>query len=94
MRARYLTVAGLVASSAISIIWFALSPSITSAQTKSCYPPEYNASGDLLLPRNFHEWIYVGSPLSARGEGGNILTYSAGRLATGIVWISSQADSS
>jgi hypothetical protein len=70
MRARYLTVAGLVASSAISIIWFALSPSITSAQTKSCYPPEYSASSDLLLPRNFHEWIYVGSPLTPNALNG------------------------
>ena len=45
-------------------------PSVTSAQTKSCYPPEYNASGELLLPRNFHEWIYVGSPLTPNALNG------------------------
>ena len=70
MQSRYLMVAGLVASTAISIIGFALSPSTTSAQTKSCYPPEYNGSGDLLLPRNFHEWIYVGSPLTPNALNG------------------------
>jgi Cytochrome P460 len=70
MRARYLALAGLVASSMISIMGFALLPSITSAQTKSCYSPEYNASGDLLLPRNFHEWIYVGSPLTPNALNG------------------------
>ena|SRR5262249_38904963 len=70
MRPRYLTVAGLVASGMISIIGFALLPSITSAQTKACYPPEYNASGDLILPRNFHEWIYVGSPLTPNALNG------------------------
>jgi hypothetical protein len=26
--------------------------------------PQYNAAGELLLPKNFHEWIYVGSPLT------------------------------
>ena len=24
----------------------------------------YEAAGDLLLPKNFHDWIYVGSPLT------------------------------
>jgi hypothetical protein len=26
--------------------------------------PQYNVAGELLLPKNFHEWIYVGSPLT------------------------------
>jgi hypothetical protein len=34
------------------------------ARTRSRYLPEYNASGELILPKNFHEWIYVGSPLT------------------------------
>jgi hypothetical protein len=25
------------------------------------YLPEYTASGDLVLPKNCHEWVYVGS---------------------------------
>lgn len=35
-----------------------------TAATKTCYPAEYTASGDLILPKNFHEWVYVGSPLT------------------------------
>lgn len=28
------------------------------------YLPEYNSKGELLLPKNFNEWVYVGSPLT------------------------------
>jgi hypothetical protein len=28
------------------------------------YLPEYTDDGDLILPKNFHEWVYVGSPLT------------------------------
>jgi cytochrome P460 len=28
------------------------------------YLPEYTDDGDLILPNNFHEWVYVGSPLT------------------------------
>jgi hypothetical protein len=28
------------------------------------YLPEFNAAGELLLPKNFHAWVYVGSPLT------------------------------
>ncbi len=28
----------------------------------SRYLPEYTKDGDLVLPKNFHEWVYVGSP--------------------------------
>jgi hypothetical protein len=31
---------------------------------KPRYLPEYTASGELILPKNFHEWVYVGSPLT------------------------------
>ena len=66
-------VAGLFATCAISITGFALSqPSVSGAQTKTCYPPEYNASGDLILPRDFHEWIYVGSPLTPNALNGGM----------------------
>jgi hypothetical protein len=32
--------------------------------TADRYLPEYNSAGELLLPKNFHEWIFVGSPLT------------------------------
>src|SRR3984893_11980487 len=34
------------------------------ARTRPRYLPEYTASGELILPNSFHEWIYVGSPLT------------------------------
>jgi Cytochrome P460 len=40
---------------------------------KDCQPrylPEYTASGDLILPKNFHEWVYVGSPLTPNALNG------------------------
>jgi hypothetical protein len=42
----------------------------SNAQTATCYPPEYTASGDLILPKNFHEWVYVGSPLTPNALNG------------------------
>lgn len=31
------------------------------------YLPEYTDSGDLILPKNFNEWVYVGSPITPNG---------------------------
>src|ERR1044072_8195574 len=35
-----------------------------SSLTRKRYLPEYTESGDLMLPKNFNEWVYVGSPLT------------------------------
>lgn len=40
------------------------------AQAKKRYLPEYTESGDLILPKNFHEWVYVGSPLTPNALNG------------------------
>jgi hypothetical protein len=48
----------------IAIAVFAQLLSSSSAQTQSCYPPKYTDCGDLILPENFHEWLYVGSQLT------------------------------
>src|SRR3546814_18164437 len=40
------------------------------ATTKTCYPAKYTESGDLILPENFHEWVYVGSPLTPNALNG------------------------
>ena len=66
MRTTYLgamAVTALVTSGVIATTLFAQSSSSSSGQT-ACYPPEYTASGELILPKNFHEWVYVGSPLT------------------------------
>ena len=41
-------------------------------QTRPRYLPEYTASGDLILPKNFHEWVYVGSPLTPNALNGGM----------------------
>jgi hypothetical protein len=65
MRIRFTAVTVLVASAVIVTTVFAqwLSSS-AQTQTSPRYQPEYTASGDLILPKNFHEWVYVGSPLT------------------------------
>jgi hypothetical protein len=55
MRVRSLAVTASIASSVIVTTVFAQSPR---------YLPEYTPSGDLILPKNFNEWVYVGSPLT------------------------------
>jgi hypothetical protein len=37
---------------------------VGDAQINSRYLPEYTASGDLMLPKNWRQWIYLGSPLT------------------------------
>ena len=60
----FLAVATSIATGVIITSVFAQSPPGT------CYPPEYTASGELILPKNFHEWIYVGSPLTPNALNG------------------------
>ncbi|MGE4406232.1 cytochrome P460 family protein [Pseudomonas sp.] len=38
-----------------------------NTQARERYLPEYTKSGELLLPKNFNEWIFVGSPLTPNG---------------------------
>ena len=41
-----------------------------SSLTRKRYLPEYTESGDLILPKNFNEWVYVGSPLTPNALNG------------------------
>src|SRR5262249_55321300 len=34
--------------------------------------PEYTASGELVLPKDYHEWVYVGSPLTPNALNGGM----------------------
>jgi Cytochrome P460 len=70
MRATFLALTASIASGVIVIAAFAQSPSDSGAQTKPRYLPEYTASGDLVLPKGFHEWVYVGSPLTPNALNG------------------------
>jgi hypothetical protein len=68
MQVRSLAATALIATNVIAVSLFM--PSNSSAQTRTCYAPEYTPSGDLLLPKNFQEWIYVGSPLTPNALNG------------------------
>jgi hypothetical protein len=60
-----LLVAGAVFSTvAITAVFAQSEPNGGSASTRTRYLPEYTASGDLILPKNFNEWVFVGSPLT------------------------------
>ena len=45
-------------------------PATVNAATRARYLPEYSAAGDLILPKNFHDWVYVGSPLTPNALNG------------------------
>jgi Cytochrome P460 len=72
MSVRFLTATAAIASGIIVATVLVQSFSISSAQTEtsSRYLPEYTADGDLILPKGFHEWVYVGSPLTPNALNG------------------------
>ena len=41
-----------------------------AASTTQRYLPEYNDKGELLLPKNFEKWVFVGSPLTPNALNG------------------------
>jgi hypothetical protein len=53
-------VTGVIAS-AVLAEWFSTSG---AQQTPPRQLPEYTASGDLVLPKNWREWVFVGDPLT------------------------------
>jgi len=70
-----MTRSGILAATA-SVACAAIATSLL-AQTNApnddksaCHPPQYTSSGDLILPKNFHEWVYVGSPLTPNALNG------------------------
>jgi hypothetical protein len=64
-------IVGAVSCAVFATVAFAQSGSNDdSALTRKRYLPEYTASGDLILPKNFNEWVYVGSPLTPNALNG------------------------
>jgi hypothetical protein len=73
MRVKSPTAAALISGGVIAttvLIQSLLSSNAQTASNTQCYPPEYTASGELILPKNFREWIYVGSPLTPNALNG------------------------
>jgi Cytochrome P460 len=61
-------IATAVSSALVMTAAFAQSSSNDgSTQTRKRYLPEYTKPGELILPKNFNEWIFVGSPLTPNG---------------------------
>jgi hypothetical protein len=49
---------------------FAQTSSTESSLNRTRYLPEYTESGELKLPKNFNEWVFVGSPLTPNALNG------------------------
>jgi hypothetical protein len=43
----------------------------SAAQTASLCLPEYLADGSLVLPKNWHGWVFVGAPLTPNALNGD-----------------------
>ena len=63
--------ASILSSLIVTTVLAQLLPSSSAqTQTRPRYLPEYTASGDLILPKSFHEWVYLGSPLTPNALNG------------------------
>jgi hypothetical protein len=43
---------------------------VAAGETGERYMPEYTAAGDLILPKSFEKWVYLGSPLTPNALNG------------------------
>jgi hypothetical protein len=58
------TAVAFIALGITVIAVFVQSPTNSNAQSKTCYPPKCTDTGDLILPEDWHDWMFVGSPLT------------------------------
>ena len=70
MRKLLVVAVGVLALSAIGTVVFAQRQQTNTALVRQRYLPEYTKEGDLILPKNFTEWVYVGSPLTPNALNG------------------------
>ena len=45
-------------------------PKPARAQTGPAWGPQWTAKGELILPKDFHQWIFLGSPITPHGLNG------------------------
>ena len=64
MRKVLVVAVGVLALSAIGTVVFAQRQQTSTALVRQRYLPEYTKEGDLILPKNWREWVFVGSPLT------------------------------
>jgi hypothetical protein len=60
------TAAAIASGIFVTVVFAQMHPEKTNGGQagKARYLPEYTADGDLILPKNFEHWVYVGSPLT------------------------------
>jgi len=67
MSRRILTIAAAMATCTLGVTALAQSPTSPAdgnLPAKQRYLPEYTSSGELILPKGYRDWVYVGSPLT------------------------------
>jgi len=64
MKRRRLFVGATLAFCGIATVVSAQSDETNTAPARGRYLPEYTKEGDLVLPKNWRSWVYVGSPLT------------------------------
>jgi Cytochrome P460 len=71
-----LLIAGAAVSAVAMATVFAQAASRDGSElTRKRYLPEYTAAGDLVLPKNFHEWVFVGSPRTPNALNGGTANF-------------------
>lgn len=48
---------------------------VASAQPAPAWGPRWTAKGELILPQGYHEWVYLGSPLTPNGLNGGTAAF-------------------
>src|SRR5262245_42703906 len=64
MRKNLIVTLGIIGLFAMGTAVFAQRQGTNTALHRERYLPEYTKDGDLVLPKNFRTWVYVGSPLT------------------------------
>jgi hypothetical protein len=64
---RQIFAGALLALTAVATVAYAQRQPTQTAAASGRYLPEYTKDGDLMLPKNWRSWVYVGSPLTPDG---------------------------
>src|ERR1700757_4618732 len=64
MRKHLIVAGGVIGLGVVGTVVFAQRQQTNTALVRQRYLPEYTKDGDLVLPKNWRTWVYVGSPLT------------------------------
>ena len=67
MMKKLMLAVAILALGASATVVLAQRQGTNTVSAKGRYLPEYTKEGDLILPKNWRSWIYVGSPLTPDG---------------------------